>query len=287
MPNSLLATTEQITKDVALHLAQKAQLNVNPELAKDVLTVLSTNPPQTELKINKMANDSVYLPISYVENLLDELYFGLWNTKNFQIQIVANEIVGWLDLEVYNAPSQSWITRTGCASVQIQMDSGLKDENGNQVWQDKKKVKDPNFRISDIDRKITNTLVKDFPHLKSECLKNACRSLGKAFGRDLNRKFEDEYNPNESMENRIDNNRTITQAEIDIIDQILSYLQVTAKQKIFLCQTLGVQSINTIKPDNLINIVPLFDKIAVKNNIEITESQKNMINDLAGGLYAN
>ena len=273
MPNNnLLATTEQIKNDVALHLAQKAQLNVNPELAKQVLTVLSTNPPESEIKTNKMANNSKYLPISYVENKLDELYYGAWNTKNFQIQVVANEIIGWLDLEVYNAPTQSWITRTGCASVQIQFKSIEKGGSGN---------------ITHIEDKITNTLVKDFPHLKAECIKNACRSLGKAFGRDLNRKFEDEYNPNESMENRIGSSRAISHAEIDIIEQILSYLQVTAKQKIFLCQTLNVQSINTIKPDNLINIVPLFDKIAVKNNIEITESQRAMINDLGSGLYAN
>jgi hypothetical protein len=35
-------------------------------------------------------------------------------------------------------------------------------------------------------------LVKDFPHLKAECLKNAAKSLGPLFGRNLNRNQEDE-----------------------------------------------------------------------------------------------
>jgi hypothetical protein len=33
-----------------------------------------------------------------------------------------------------------------------------------------------------------------FPNLKSECIKNACKSLGKIFGRDLNRKDSDDFN---------------------------------------------------------------------------------------------
>ena len=44
-----------------------------------------------------------------------------------------------------------------------------------------------------VENKIKNTLVKDFPHLKAECLKNAAKSLGVAFGRNLNRGEEDEY----------------------------------------------------------------------------------------------
>ena len=33
----------------------------------------------------------------------------------------------------------------------------------------------------------------DYPHLKADCFRNACLSLGKTFGRDLNRKFIDTY----------------------------------------------------------------------------------------------
>ena len=49
--------------------------------------------------------------------------------------------------------------------------------------------------ITNIKDKYINTLTKDFPHLKAECFRNACISIGKSFGRDLNREFEDQYNP--------------------------------------------------------------------------------------------
>jgi hypothetical protein len=43
--------------------------------------------------------------------------------------------------------------------------------------------------------KKPNALDMAFPKLKSECLKNAAQSLGKIFGRDLNRKNVDQYQP--------------------------------------------------------------------------------------------
>ena len=67
-----------------------------------------------------------------------------------------------------------WITRTGVASVLIQQKKGS--------------------AITDIGAKHKNTLVKDFPHLEAECLKNAAKKLGKAFGRDLNREHTDDHN---------------------------------------------------------------------------------------------
>jgi hypothetical protein len=68
----------------------------------------------------------------------------------------------------------------------IQQDAFKKDENGEYIMRDNKKIK-INPKPSDVDAKIKNTLVKDFPHLKAECIKNAAKSLGKYFGRDLNR----------------------------------------------------------------------------------------------------
>jgi hypothetical protein len=53
-------------------------------------------------------------------------------------------------------------------------------------WDAVNKKKVP-ARPSDVDAKISNTLAKDYPHAKAEALKNAARSLGRCFGRDLNR----------------------------------------------------------------------------------------------------
>jgi hypothetical protein len=141
---------------------------------------LAVPPPEEEVQVNKFAKNAKFLPISYVENKLDELFFGAWEVTDFNCRIVANEITGWLQLRVFHPVLQIWLSRTGMAAVQIQMHA--KDNGGDGD-------------ITNVRNKITNTLVKDFPHLKSECIKNAAKSFGKAFGRDLNRKEFDNYEP--------------------------------------------------------------------------------------------
>lgn len=135
--------------------------------------MLNANPDKASIGVNKMANNSLFLPIAFVERTLDELYQGLWQTTNFRWQVVANEIIGSIDLQVYHPAAKVWITRTGAASAMI------------QIGRDKP---------LHVDNKIKNTLVKDFPHLKAECLKNAAKSLGTVFGRNLNRGTDLEFN---------------------------------------------------------------------------------------------
>lgn len=136
---------------------------------------LNRQPPKSEIQVNAMAGNSNYLPISFIEMQLDELFFGIWSTDKFQYSQVGNEMVGSIELKVFHPVAKEWITRTGAAGVMIQFKKGSD--------------------VTDYNQKIANTLVKDFPHLKAECLKNAARSLGKIFGRDLNRKFQDTYTP--------------------------------------------------------------------------------------------
>lgn len=148
---------------------------VDPKRAEKMVSLLNNNPLAENIKINSQANNSKYLPISFVENKLDEIFFGLWQIKNFRWQVIANEIVGSIELGVYHPVLKEWIWREGAGATMILQKKGAD--------------------ITDIGAKHKNTLVKDFPHLKTECLKNAARSLGKIFGRDLNRDLEDTYTP--------------------------------------------------------------------------------------------
>lgn len=163
---------------------------------KDILTNMQTfqkkylheEPNSKELRKNKYANDSIYLPISYMEMTLDEIFFGLWQTKNFKTEGIANEIVGSIELWYFHPVAKTWLCRVGAGAVQIQFEAEY------EIMPDgtRKKLK---TNITDISKKITNTLTKDYPHLKAECFRNACLSLGKTFGRDLNREFDDQYKP--------------------------------------------------------------------------------------------
>jgi len=145
------------------------------EKLQSFLQKLSKQPPKEEIRQNKQANNADYLPISFIENKLDEIFMGLWSNKNFTSRQIANELVGQIEIEFFHPTAKVWLTRTGVAAVPIQFKSGSD--------------------ITDITNKIKNTLVKDYPHLKSECIKNAAKSIGKMFGRDLNREYVDTYSP--------------------------------------------------------------------------------------------
>ena len=148
--------------------------------AQNFLHLLHKEPDKNNLRPSPHNKKSKYLPISFLEMQLDEMFFGIWETKNFTYQTIANELVGSIELRYWHPTMKKWITRTGAGAVQIQLKSVEKGGSGD---------------ITNIKDKYINTLTKDFPHLKAECFRNACLSIGKSFGRDLNRDFEDQYNP--------------------------------------------------------------------------------------------
>lgn len=167
-------------------------INIDKDILNNMQTFqknyLHKEPENKELRKNKYANDSVYLPISFMEMTLDEIFFGLWQTKNFKTEGIANEIVGSIELHYFHPVAKTWLCRVGAGAVQIQFEAEYETLSDGT----KKKLK---TNITDISKKITNTLTKDYPHLKAECFRNACLSLGKTFGRDLNREFDDQYKP--------------------------------------------------------------------------------------------
>lgn len=128
-----------------------------------------------DLQKRRVAGGEIeYLPISFVEMQLDEMFAGHWQTYEFRYQQIVNEVVGSIILEVIHPVTGIVIKRTGTASVQI--------------------MQDANTKVADfIQYKKPNALEMGFPKLEAECIKSAARKLGKYFGRDLNRKFEDEY----------------------------------------------------------------------------------------------
>lgn len=159
---------DQAVTTPALYSAEATELET-------FLRTLHRSPEPSSIRVNNMADDSEYLPISFVEMTLDEIYFGLWQTRNFTTKTIANELVGEIELWVFHPLAKCWLSRTGAAAVMIQF----------------KKDSD----ITVLSNKIKNTLVKDYPHLKAACVTNAARSLGVVFGRDLNREHVDAYNP--------------------------------------------------------------------------------------------
>lgn len=136
---------------------------------------LNSAPDNGSVFQNKHQGNKEYIPISHIQMLLDEAFLGLWTTENFRFQLVANEMAGSIDLKVFHPIAKCWITRTGNAATMIRQSSGA--------------------QITDIGAKMKNACEMDFPHLLSDCIKSAAKSLGVKFGRDLNRAFIDHYDP--------------------------------------------------------------------------------------------
>lgn len=162
---------------------------------------LANKPVEAEkLEEHPFVRGANYLPISFMEMTLDELYFGLWQTKNFSYSQVSNEILASIELSVYHPIAKTWITRTGVSAVQIMVDSFPEKPPAKNIefYQDKiqkyNKAKNE-WSLDPANKKpaaLTNGI---FAALKAECFKNACISLGTYFGRDVNRKKKDSYTP--------------------------------------------------------------------------------------------
>jgi hypothetical protein len=150
---------------------------------QDFLRRLNSEPEVTEL--DRTADGKAKtLPISFVEMTLDELYLGIWGTNNFTTKFISNEVVGELELWVKHPITGDIITRSGAAGIIIQMDKAPDNLTGQEK---------NNWALNPSNKK-PNALDLGYPKLKAECVKNAAQSLGKIFGRDLNRKKNDKFN---------------------------------------------------------------------------------------------
>lgn len=117
-----------------------------------------------------------YLPVSFVEMTLDEIFLGQWELSDVQYSQIFNEVVGSGILTVFNPITNKPLRRAGFGAVVITQD---------------KDAAIADFNIT----KKKNALDLTFPKLKAEILKNAASSLGKVFGRDINRKQRDVFKP--------------------------------------------------------------------------------------------
>lgn len=127
------------------------------------------------------------LPISFIEMTLDELFLGQWGTEKFHWSALTNEVQGSLELVLTHPITGREIRRVGAASIVITVDS-LSDEEKAAMGKQARNL----YALSPENKK-PNALDLGFPKLKAECTKNAAQTLGKVFGRDLNRKKADKF----------------------------------------------------------------------------------------------
>ena len=150
---------------------------------------LNRKPSKNEIE-QKMGK--TYIPISILEAKLDSFFNGAWSTKNISTTIVGNELVVSLELHFYHPKLDTWLCRVGVGASMV--------------------MQKRDSAISDIDAKIKNALEMDAPNAKSKAFKNAVKSIGKAFGRDLMREIEGEFE-NIEQHKKTSENKILTALE--------------------------------------------------------------------------
>lgn len=144
--------------------------------------------PKTENFKRTPDGKAFYLPIDFIENMLDQVFNLNWSTKNFRWERMGNEVVASLDLEVTMPFTNAIVSRVGAASVQIMVDSIPEEVKKGMSRQQ------INSHALDPQNKKPNALDMGFPKLKADCVKNAAISIGNLFGRNVNRTNADKSN---------------------------------------------------------------------------------------------
>lgn len=130
--------------------------------------MINREPNKEKLRIYEDADGAMYLPIEYVEMLLDKVYNGMWKRRRQgQPYVIGNCVVCHIELSVLHPVMGEWLDRTGDAVVPM-------ETNDKGSWTDRE-------------------LKRAVPAALSEAVKNAAKSLGKAFGRDINRMGIEKY----------------------------------------------------------------------------------------------
>lgn len=125
-------------------------------------------------KIVKHKHGYLYIPVSMIEKDLDKLFFGLVQYEVVESKQVFNEILVTARIKVFHPVIQQWLHYDGVGSAVIQQDAETK--------------------VSDFHLfKKSNAMQLAFPKAYAEAIKNGAKKIGKRFGSDLNRNFEDDY----------------------------------------------------------------------------------------------
>lgn len=143
------------------------------EPLENFLKKMHTPPAPSTIKVNALAGNSSYLGISQLEMELDKYFLGQWNFIPVEggSKVLVNSITYDGILEALHPVSGFMLRRAGAGAVPIQV---YKDGHKNAGEPQSKAIQ------------------KGIGAAKSMAFKNACKSLGKRFGRDLNRIAGDE-----------------------------------------------------------------------------------------------
>lgn len=182
-------------------------------------TLLNQQPPQTWVKQNKFANNSLYLPIDKVEFLLTRI-FQQWRCEVIEYKQLFNSVSCHIRLHYLNPITGEWSYHDGVGAADIQVKAGSSASE-----------------LQNINRNATGMAL---PIAKSYALKDAAHHLGKLFGKDLNRADAVEFSGAYDMPSletiievfeKVKDKLTIT--ELDAAERIINNKEANSFKKLY------------------------------------------------------
>lgn len=182
-------------------------------------TLLNQQPPQTWVKQNKFANNSLYLPIDKVEFLLTRI-FQQWRCEVIEYKQLFNSVSCHIRLHYLNPITGEWSYHDGVGAADIQVKAGSSASE-----------------LQNINRNATGMAL---PIAKSYALKDAAHHLGKLFGKDLNRADAVEFSGAYDMPTldtiievfeQVKDKLTIT--ELDAAERIINNKEANSFKKLY------------------------------------------------------
>lgn len=150
----------------------------NPEALKQIeafTSRLNVDPKKESLQ-DTPDKKAKYIPIGIIENELRQDFAGLVQYEIISERRELNEYIVAARIKVFHPVILQWLSFDGIGATQIMQDSGA---NLSSFSETKKK----------------NALETNAPKAYAEAIKNAAKKIGKKYGADINRKFEDSYEP--------------------------------------------------------------------------------------------
>lgn len=134
--------------------------------------ILNLTPPKEWIKRNKFAGNSKYIPIERVEFLMRKI-FKRYKQEVTGVKQIFNGVSVSLRVHYPDPLSGEWLFTDGVGAAQIQTKKGSSP--------------------ADLSNINNNALQMCVPIAKTMAFKNACQSLGRIFGSDLNRDASPNY----------------------------------------------------------------------------------------------
>ena len=138
------------------------------------LTVVNQEPIAEWVIDHPLASGVKYLPIDKVEAMLTEL-FQQWHVEILREGQMLNAVYTTVRLHYLHPITQEWTFQDGIGAAPIKVKKGENASNLSAI--------------------LSNAITTGLPAAKSYAIKDAADHIGKAFGRDLNRKDTIDFMP--------------------------------------------------------------------------------------------